>query len=47
MPIAENRKSILNDSPNALIAINAVAPTIINENVEECVSAHVRQQNRI
>lgn len=31
MPIAENRRSILNDSPNALIAKNTVAPTIINE----------------
>ena len=46
MPIAENRRSILHDSPNALIAKNTVAPTIINEHVEECVSVHVRQQSR-
>jgi len=31
MPIAENRRSILNDSPDALIAKNTVVPTIINE----------------
>ena len=31
MPIAVNRRSILNDSPDALIAKNTVVPTIINE----------------
>jgi len=31
MPIAENRRSILNDSPDALIAKSTVVPTIINE----------------